>query len=136
MGVPCTASPPPPRKGEDSPLIFEIQKDETELGLSARKLYPNFKFEEPYGYWIPMVGKVTILFPFFKQIIMPITPYLNKEEVGLSINQIIELYKNGFMLPLISYDPKFYSNKFIPLFQLKGKYHVPSTDRFILINQL
>ncbi len=98
-----------------------------------KRLYPFSTLEKPYGCWTPSVGKIISLFVFFKQIIIPINPYLNMDSLGLSISEIIVLYKKGFVIPVIenSNSIELYPDIFTPLFELKGKYHVPSSGRVI-----
>lgn len=99
-----------------------------------KHLYPEFKFESPYGMWLydwrmkPEESiRVVDLFPFYRKIIIEIPPNPeNKFRGGLSVPQIIELYKNGFIFPIFTAPPKFYtSDIFKPLFKMKDQYHIP-----------
>lgn len=128
---------------EEQPIFFKQSADglverildpSFSRGNLIKNLYPEFKFESPYGTWLrdwrerPEEGiRVVDLFPFYRKIIVGIPPNPeNESRGGLSIPQIIELYKNGFIFPIFTDLPVFYtSDIFKPLFEMKGQYHIP-----------
>jgi len=114
---------------EEEEAIFFKQFAEFSIEDLAKRLYPEFKYESPCGMWLSdWEGiQVTDLFLFYRKIIVEIPPNPEKRfRGGLSVPQIIELYKNGFILPIFSSFPDSYtSDIFKPLFQMKGQYHIP-----------
>ena len=99
-------------KGEE---LFWRNKEKSNISLLD--FYPEFKEklnEQTYTRFIAR-GELAAQFPFFDKIIMPIGTYGDSEILfkwyyGISIDQTIELVKEGKIIPVLKYQPEAYEN--------------------------
>lgn len=85
-----------------SRVIDDILNGKT---FEPRKVYPEFRFSEPYSFWRPF-APVHFFFPFFKQIIVNVTPFIDKEKFrsyyGMTSNNLISVIKGEKVIPICS----------------------------------
>jgi len=114
-----------------------IQEPISSFESFLKTVFPEFDFKEPLGVWDPSIGNLTSLLPFYRQIIVPLGISAKAEKLlGLSLPQLIELYKHGFVLPILLELPSPSSavfNLYKPLLELRAHYHIPSRLRSVAV---
>jgi len=100
--------------------------------IFIQAIFPNFPLKQPLGTWTPYIGGITTLARFYQKIIIPIKPERKMiNRLGISILDLVKLFKDGFVLPLILESPDCYTpDELKPLFELRDKFHVPSLTRY------
>jgi len=119
------------RRFED--IFPKIKRDFENGRLDPKKFYPEFKFKEPYGLELEN-EPIYALSPFYEQVIVHVGPFPKnefKKLYGISIEDLIELYKEDKVLPILSRSYVEYPSDYDELFRkaLKREGHIPSDLR-------
>lgn len=102
--------------------------------FDPKSLYPEFKFNAPYGLEPLSDEPIYTLFPFYEQIIVHVGPFPKsefKKLYGISLKDLVELFKEGKILPLLSKTYSDYSSDFDELFKAASRKdgHIPTSYR-------
>lgn len=115
--------------------IFLKAHRNLESGIfDPKSFYPEFKFKEPYGLQTLSDEPIYTIFPFYEQIIVHVGPFSKrdfKRLYGVSIKDLVELYKENRVLPLLSKTYKDYPSDFDELFKAASRKdgHIPTSYR-------
>lgn len=105
--------------------IFPKIYGDFEKGVfDPKSLYPEFKFKEPYGLEPLNDEPIYTIFPFYEQVIVHVGPF-PKEEFknlyGISIEDLVKLYNEDKILPMLSRTYKEYPSDFDELFEAASR---------------
>ena len=105
--------------------IFPKIYGDFEKGIfDPKSLYPEFKFKEPYGLEPLNDEPIYTIFPFYEQVIIHVGPF-PKEEFknlyGISIEDLVKLYNEDKILPMLSRTYEEYPSDFDGLFEAASR---------------
>ena len=122
-------------EGQRFENIFLKSHRNLERGIfDPKSFYPEFKFKEPYGLQPLSDEPIYTIFPFYEQIIVHVGPFLKKDFkrlYGVSVKDLVELYKEDKIIPLLSKKYKDYPSHFDELFKAASRKdgHIPTSYR-------